>query len=160
MANPAAESVAYPFTAFNFAVEINVPGLAPKLCNAAFAECDGLELTMDVKTIREGGNNSAQVRLFGAVNCGTLTLRRGMTSNFDLWDWFTTLYQPAKARMRATVTVVVLAADGASERTRFVLRDCLPVKIKAPPLNARDGTVAIEEMQLAYESLQLVKPNA
>ena len=33
-------------------------------------ECDGLEMTMDVKTIREGGNNAAQVRLFGAVNYG------------------------------------------------------------------------------------------
>ena len=28
---------------------------------------------------------------------------------------------------------------------------CLPAKLKAPPLNARDGGVAIEEFQLAYE---------
>jgi len=28
------------------------------LCNAAFAECDGLDMTMDVKSIREGGNNT------------------------------------------------------------------------------------------------------
>jgi hypothetical protein len=27
------------------------------------------------------------------------------------------------------------------------------VKLKAPPLNAKDGTVAIEELQLAYDSL-------
>ena len=57
-----------PFTAFNFAVEISVPALGTRLCNAAFAECDGLEMTMDVKSIREGGNNTSQVRLFGAVN--------------------------------------------------------------------------------------------
>ena len=30
----------------------------PRVCNAAFAECDGLEMTMEVKTIREGGNNA------------------------------------------------------------------------------------------------------
>ncbi|HXA86058.1 MAG TPA: phage tail protein, partial [Candidatus Dormibacteraeota bacterium] len=48
----------YPFTAFNFSVEINVPFLGPTLCNAAFAECDGLDMTMDVKSIREGGNNT------------------------------------------------------------------------------------------------------
>ena len=49
---------AQPFTAFNFAVEIHVPGVSKQVCNAAFAECDGLEMTMEVKTIREGGNNA------------------------------------------------------------------------------------------------------
>ena len=31
----------------------------------------------------------------------------------------------------------------------------LPVKLKAPPLNAKDGMVAVEELQLAYEWLSL-----
>jgi phage tail-like protein len=48
---------------------------------------------------------------------------------------------------------VVLAADGTTEQARFVLDRCLPVKVKAPALNAKDGIVAIEELQLAYESL-------
>ena len=48
---------AYPFTAFNFGVEIRVNDAIPRVCSAAFAECDGLEMTMEVKTIREGGNN-------------------------------------------------------------------------------------------------------
>ena len=45
-----------------------VDGVADALCSAAFAECDGLEMTMDVKTIREGGNNGAQIRLTGPVS--------------------------------------------------------------------------------------------
>lgn len=157
MATPADETTIAPFTAFNFAVEIDVPSLAPKLCNASFAECDGLEMTMDAKTIREGGNNASQIRLFGAVNYGTLTLKRGMTANFDLWDWFETLYEPDKATLRGLVTVVVFAADGSTERARFTLDNCLPIKLKAPPLNAKDGLIAIEEMQLAYESMTLAR---
>ena len=78
----------YPFTAFNFSVEITRPGRRAALCNAAFSECDGLEMTMDVKTIREGGNNGVQIRLAGPIAYGTLTLKRGMTASFDLWDWF------------------------------------------------------------------------
>jgi phage tail-like protein len=156
MANPANETVVYPFTAFNFAVEIEVPDLSTEICSAAFAECDGLELTMDVKTIREGGNNTQQVRLTGAVNYGTLTLKRGMTANFDLWKWFGTLYEPDKGGVRGRATVVLLAADGQTRRAEFSLTGCLPVKLKAPPLNGKDGTIAIEEFQMAYESLQLV----
>src|SRR5215467_4242823 len=77
----------YPFTAFNFSVEINVPFLGSGNFEAAFSECDGLEMTMDVKTIREGGNNTQQIKMVGAVSYGQVTLKRGMTSSFDLWDW-------------------------------------------------------------------------
>jgi hypothetical protein len=31
------------------------------------------------------------------------------------------------------------------------LQRCLPVKLKAPALNAREGGIAVEELQLAYE---------
>ncbi len=156
MATPADETVFYPFTAFNFAVEIHVPGVAPKVCSAAFSECDGLEMTMEVKTIREGGNNGRQIRLTGPLNYGQLTLKRGMTAAFDLWDWFSQiLINPG---LRADAEVVLLAVDGTTERARFVLTRCLPVKLKAPALNAKDGTIAIEELQLAYESLTLKPP--
>ena len=40
---------------------------------------------------------------------------------------------------------------------RFRLSRCLPVKLKAPALNAKDGTIAVEEFQLAYEKLQLAQ---
>jgi hypothetical protein len=41
--------------------------------------------------------------------------------------------------------------DAAGHDTvRYRLFDCLPIKLKAAPLNAKDGLIAIEEMQLAY----------
>ena len=156
MANPADEKVIAPFTAFNFAIEIDVPGVATQVCNAAFSECDGLEMTMDIKTIREGGNNGKQIRLTGPINYGQLTLKRGMTANFDLWDWFNRmLTEPA---LRAEATVVLKAAESATERARFLLTRCVPIKLKAPALNAKDGVIAIEELQLSYESLTLQPP--
>ena len=146
MANPSFETVLYPFTAFNFAVEIAVPGLPNQVCNAAFAECDGLEMTMEVKTIREGGNNGEQIRLTGPLSYGQLSLKRGMTPNFDLWDWVAAILAPGGAGLRADAEVVVFAADGVTERVRFLLKRCLPVKLKAPSLNAKDGAVAIERV--------------
>jgi phage tail-like protein len=143
----------YPFTSFNFSVEITPDGGSSPLCNAAFSECDGLEMTMEVKTIREGGNNGRQVRLAGPVAYGQLTLKRGMTSSFDLWKWFRD--SAGNPALRASATVVLLVGDGAGVRTRFVLDRCVPVKIKAPPFNAKDGGIAIEELQLAYEELSL-----
>jgi phage tail-like protein len=153
---PAPDNVVRPFISFNFAVEINVPGVSTRICSAAFSDCDGLEMSMDVKTIREGGNNGRQIRLTGPTNLGVLTLKRGMTTSFDLWDWMARMQtQPS---LRADAEVVMFAADGQTERARFILTRCVPAKIKAPTFNAKDGGVAIEEFQLAYESLTLKRP--
>ena len=54
----------------------------------------------------------------------------------------------------ASGTILMRNGDGRNT-VRFKLTDCLPLKIKAPALNAKDGTIAIEEMQIAYESLTL-----
>jgi phage tail-like protein len=146
----------HPINAFNFTVEINVPDVARRVCDAAFAECDGLEMSMEVKTIREGGNNTRQYRLNGPMAYGQLTLKRGVTNTFDLWNWFREV--GVKPGLRADAHVVLLAADGATERLRFLLTRCVPIKLKAPALNAVSGTVAIEELQLAYETLTLQAP--
>jgi phage tail-like protein len=156
MPNPASETTTSPFVAFNFAVEINLEGESDTLCSAAFSDCDGLDVTMDVKTIREGGNNGQQIRFPGGRTYGQVTLKRGMTSNFDLWDWVEqTLRRP---KLRAKAEVVILAPDGQTERARFILDRCLPVKLKSPSLSAKDGMIAVEELQIAFESLTVKKP--
>jgi phage tail-like protein len=153
MSNLALAPAIYPFTTFNFGVEIRVDDALPRVCSAAFAECDGLEMSMDVKTIREGGNNTTQIRLAGPVGYGQLSLKRGMTTTFDIWDWFSAVTR--SPNLRADGEVVLYAADGVTERVRFLLSRLIPIRVKAPQLNAKDGMVAIEELQVAYETLAL-----
>jgi phage tail-like protein len=158
MADQARETVVPPFTTFNFRVELEVPGLTAAVCSAAFAECDGLEITLEPKTIREGGNNNRPIHLIGPVSYGQLTLKRGMTDTLDLWDWFERVIQRGQGGLRAFGEVVMLAANRNTEQVRFRLDGCLPVKLKAPALNAQDGLVAIEEMQIAYEMMSIKRP--
>lgn len=157
MANPAFETVDPPFTAFRFEVVLTLddplPGVTDPICNAAFAECDGLEMTMEPKAIREGGNNREQPHLIGPVSYGQLTLRRGMTSNLQLWHWFAAANQTGR-RPTARGEVTMWDADG-TPRLTFVLRNCLPVKMRGPTLNAKDGMVAVEEMQMVYDAMEV-----
>jgi phage tail-like protein len=108
---------------------------------------------MEVKTIREGGNNGRQVRLGGPLAFGQLTLKRGMSRGFDLWAWFTRCRD--EPGLRADAAVVMFAADRTTQCARFVLSRCVPVKLKAAALSAKDGQVAVEELQVAYESIRL-----
>jgi phage tail-like protein len=143
----------HPFSAFNFEIRIHKQGDQTLLCGGAFSDCDGLDMSMEVKTIRQGGDNMRQIRLAGPINLGQITLKRGMTEGFDLWNWFTqTLADPS---LRADAQIVMFESDRSKQTASFNLERCIPVKIKAPALNARDGIVAIEELQIAYEALRL-----
>lgn len=147
-----------PFTAFSFRVELWLPGASAPLCDAAFAECEGLELRFDVSSVREGADPGRQ-RLFSSpAPPGRLTLRRGMTSSMDLWQWCTKVARDRGPR--ADCVVVVLSPDGAAERARFVLRGCFPAKLRGPDLNAAAGGVAIEELELVGESLSVSFPGS
>ncbi len=148
-----------PFTAFNFQVEIIPDGDRSPLVSGAFSECDGLEVSMEVKTIREGGGNDRQIRLAGPSVWGQLSLKRGMsTDSAALWDWMSkSIDDPT---LRAEVEVVVSSSDHSGESVRFQLSRCLPIKLKAPPMNARDGMVAVEELQIAYERFTIKFPGA
>lgn len=154
------ENTGYPFTSFNFLVFLTIDNppsalnLSNPLCNAEFSECDGLEMTMEPKTVREGGNNTQVIHRVGTVSYGNLTLKRGMTKNQDLWKWFAAAVAaptaPAQRRgLLAGLEIIMLDAAG-NGQVRYRLFDCLPIKLKAASLNAKDGILALEEMQIAY----------
>ena len=150
------------FTTFNFLVEIEVNSpefSAEEVCQAAFSECDGLELSMEPKTFQQGGANTEQVHLAGQITYSQLTLKRGMSKDFGLWRWFTETMKTSQRGLRGQVTISML--DGAGNpQMIFQLKNCLPIKLRAPTLNATEGSVAIEEMQLVYAGMTMEFPSA
>jgi phage tail-like protein len=143
----------YPFPAFNFRVRLQIDGESSPICEGEFSEVGGLEATMEARSIREGGNNARQIHLAGPVTYSQLTLKRGMTRNFDLWRWFRETQRDRS--LRASGEIVMLSADRVTENARFSLTGCLPLKVVAPSLNAQDGILALEEVQIAYETLEV-----
>jgi phage tail-like protein len=159
MFDPGPEATVPPYTAFRFQVELSLdtrtPGIKGLICRGAFAECDGLEMTMEPKTVREGGRNQEQIHLMGPISYGQLTLKRGMTDNRDFWNWFAAAGRTGR---KSTAQGKVIIADPSGKPSiTFLLKDCLPVKLRGPSLNAKDGQIAIEEMQLVYSSLSIRK---
>ncbi len=124
------------------------------LCSGAFAECTGLEATMEAKVIQEGGRNSGAIQRVGPVTHATVVLKRGMTSTRHLWQWFELVSGGAYShRLSATLTI----SDNAGNPVlAWKLRRALPVKFKAADLNARGTEVGVEELHLAHEGLSQV----
>ncbi len=143
----------HPFTTFNFRVELQYGENGRPICDAEFSEVSGLEISLAPKTLREGGNNRHPIHLVGPISYGQLTLKRGMTTDFGLWEWFEAVQRDDGLGLRVSGEVAMKAADGQTDQVRFVLTGCLPIKLKVPNLTAKDGQIAIEEMQIAYEGL-------
>lgn len=153
---PEAES---PFAAFRFQVDFFESGSRISVASGAFSECSGLEATMEPKEINEGGRNYGTVQRVGPVTFAAVVLKRGLTSNWDLWRWFSKVAQGAYAyRLDAEITI---RGPGASQsdapRYVWMLENCLPTKFKGPDLSATGEQIAVEELHLAHEGLFLVE---
>lgn len=123
------------------------------ICSGAFAECSGLEATMEPKVIKSGGANYGAAQRVGPVTFATVVLKRGMTSTRDLWQWFASVAGGASA-YRLDVRIDVFDSAG-EPALGWVLERALPVKFKAADLNARGAEIGIEELHLVHEGLRL-----
>jgi phage tail-like protein len=141
-----------PYTAFNFRVDLRLAGASEPLCGGEFSEVDGLEISIETKTIREGGGNGRQIHLIGPVSYGQLTLRRGMTDSLDLWNWFERMQ--TERGLRADGEIAMLSADRSTTTVRYIFGGCFPISIKGAALAGADGGVAVEELQIAYETMR------
>lgn len=148
----------YPLRGFRFQVDFKEQMLTNEteggevlLCSGAFSECSGLEVTMEPKAIKEGGRNWGSAQRMGAISFGTVVLKRGLTTTADLWAWFSLVGEGAYAqRLNVTITQFDQSGKGAFSWT---LLKAMPIKFKAPDLNASNNEVAIEELHLVHEGL-------
>lgn len=150
------ENLLAPLIPFRFELRFRQSGSDVPICSGAFAECSGLEATMEPKVIKAGGVNYGAAQRAGQVSFATVILKRGMTSTRDLWKWFFTVAGGGYAH-RIDVEIDVL--NGAGDKVlAWGLKACLPVKFKAADLNAKGAEIAIEELHLVHEGLSLIHP--
>ncbi|HEX3908005.1 MAG TPA: phage tail protein [Mycobacteriales bacterium] len=149
-----------PFTAFRFEVVLDLdqptPGLDSPLCDAAFAECEGLEMSMEPKTIESASVTNAQQYVIGKTKYGQVILKRGMTSNLQLWQWFSLGTRPGSV-LTAHGQITLWDSTG-SPALQVNLAGCLPVRMRAPALNAASGLVAVEELSLVCAQMTMGLP--
>jgi phage tail-like protein len=140
-----------PYGQYNFLVDLGLGGEGP---DAGFEQCSRIEGTVAVAEYRNGNERAnAPRKLPGLARVTDVTLRRGVTGTLTLFGWFDAVRDGAPDARR-DVTVTLLAED----RTPVLvwrLRRAFPVRFSAGPLNATGSDVAIEELTLTSEGLEL-----
>lgn len=136
-----------PYRTYNFRVEIDGIG------EAQFAEVVVPSAEIAVVEYREGADKTSATRkLPGRVSYGNVVLKRGITADLSLYQWFRAVsqgdFQPRN------VLIVLLDAQRQDVR-RWLGRDAWPVKYEGPALNAKNNEVAIELLELAVEEMEI-----
>ena len=132
------------------------------LGDGGFQECTGLEIEMDVQELQEGGRNDGVIRRVGRGKYTNIVLKRGMfygegesRVNPALWAWLQGILTGVRPVPRYDGTIQVLGEDGLTVLATWTFTRGLPAKVSGPQLNAKTGEVAIEELHIAHEGLQL-----
>lgn len=133
-----------PYLDFRYVVEME------SLVVGGFAEVSGLEVEVDVEEYQEGGLNHRPHVLPARASHGNVTFRRGLTDVDELWSW--AMAATRGQAERRLVRVVVLDSLG-QEAVGWEFHGTLPVRWSGPDLAADDGRVAMEELELAYETI-------
>ncbi len=135
-----------PFRSYNFKLDIG------GVTEAHFTECSGLGVKVTSIAYREAGNNQVVRHIPGPVDYAAVTLRYGLTTSRELWDW---LQSAAQGRVeRKNVSILMLDSQGTTEVMRWNLIDAWPSEWHGASLDALAREVAIESMTLVYDTLE------
>lgn len=142
-----------PYVQFNFLVDLgDGHSDGPE---AGFAEISGLSMEIDVIEYRNGNSKENHVmKLPGLAKVGNVTLRRGLIGSLALWRWIDQVRNGDAAALR-TVTIQLQNEDRSAIVQTWRLLRARIIKHTSGPFNAKGNDVAMEEVVIAFERLEL-----
>jgi phage tail-like protein len=115
-----------------------------------FSECSGLRVEYEVMEYQEGGQNGFVHKLRGPAKYSNIILKRGVTSDTALSDWF----RAAGRKVERKEGVITLLTPALEPLRRWSFTGAFPVKWEGPGLKASSGEVAVETLELAHEGFE------
>ncbi len=142
-----------PYVQFNFLVDLgngNTEG--PQ---AGFQEVSGIGMEVTVSEYRTGNARENSVMKITGMNKSTdVTMKRGVIGSLDLYDWLHQIRNGDQNAMR-NVTIQLQNEDHTAVVQTWKLLRARIIKHTSGPFNAKGTDVAMEELVLAYERLEM-----
>lgn len=140
-----------PYSQFNFLVDFGVDPTSPQ---AGFQEVSGLGMEITVAEYRNGNEKDNSPRkITGTYKVPDVTLKRGVLGDDTLYQWLNQIRNGAEDALR-TVTIRLLAEDRTPAQS-WKLTNARPTKYTGPQLTGKGTDVAVEELVLASERIDM-----
>jgi phage tail-like protein len=141
-----------PILAFNFGIDVG------GTIKGYFTEVSGLGSENEIveqKVINEKGVEVV-LKIPGRLKWGDITLKRGITTSLDLWDWRKQVEDGQVTGARKNGSIIMYDRE-LKEAARWNFVNAWPSKISGPAPKADGNEIAIEEFTLVHEFIERVK---
>ena len=140
-----------PIVGFNFGLELS------GVVQGYFTEVSGLGSENEViehKITKEGKEIVRKIP--GRLKWGDITLKRGVTSTMDMWEWRKQVEDGNVDKARKSGTITMYDQEGKAV-AKWEFERAWPSKLTGPSLKSDDNAVAVEEMTIVHEYIQRSK---
>ena len=142
-----------PYSQFNFLVDLGTGNTdGPE---AGFQEMSNIGMEVTVSEYRTGNSKENSVRKITGLNKATdVTLKRGVIGSLNLYQWLNDIRNGNQLAER-TVTISLQNEDHTQIVQTWKLLRARIIKHISGPFNAKGTDVAMEELTLSYERLEM-----
>jgi phage tail-like protein len=134
-----------PLVGFHFAVDIQ------GVVKGYFTECSGLGSEHEIiehKVVNEG--KEVVIKMPGRLKWENITLKRGITSNMDIWKW-RKLVEDGKVEDARHDGSIVMYNQELKEVARWNFFRAWPLKVTGPQPKSDSNEIGVEELTIAHE---------
>jgi len=142
-----------PYVQFNFLVDLGTGNTdGPE---AGFQEVSGIGMEVTVAEYRNGNERENSVRKITGLNkASDVTMKRGVIGSLNLYQWLNDIRNGSPNALRNVVVQLQNEDHSAVVQTWKLIRARI-IKHTSGPMNAKGTDVAMEELVLAYERLEM-----
>ena len=142
-----------PYVQFNFLVDLGTGSTdGPE---AGFQEVSGVGMEVTVSEYRNGNSKENSVMKITGLNKSTdVTLKRGVIGSLTLYNWLNDIRNGNQSAFR-NVVIQLQNEDHSQVVQEWKLLRARIIKHTSGPLSAKGTDVAMEELVLAYERLEM-----
>ena len=142
-----------PYSQFNYRVSWD--GLDESSVQAGFQEISGLGMEITMAEYRAGNfKDNAPIKISGMYKVPDVTLKRGVIGSLDLYNWLNAVRDGAQDQLKS-VTIRLMSEDRTAVAQEWKLTNARPMKYTGPALNGKGTDVAVEELVLASERIDI-----
>src|ERR1700733_8319727 len=145
-----------PYSQFNFRVNLGTGAPGPDDFKAGFQEVAGLGLEIHVAEYRAGNSKeNSPMKITGSYKINDVTLKRGVIGDLTtLYNWIDAVRNGDQDQTR-TVIIQLMDEQRQNSVQTWTLTNARPIKLTGPALTGKGTDVAIEELVLASERIDL-----
>jgi phage tail-like protein len=94
-------------------------------------------------------------KVAGRLSWGDITLKRGVTTNLDFWQWRQEVVTGNVAKARMDGSIIMYSQEG-TEVARWNFEKAWPSKVSGPEASAEGNDIAVEEVVIVHEGIERV----